>query len=336
MHPVVVPLALPISFATGILRDLGGVLTPLFLLRGGYPFLARRKKALLWLDNFTLNEGPPYLQALAPRGSFGLLTALAVAVVDFAMMALALLFSPPWAQPLAWGLLKAIWWEGMVFTALDLGTDLANNAGLTASALKTSRLPDLVWSETAFPLPYFGVEKAAWIGGVGGTGSNAVYLTQGGAVVAARSKAYFIPDRERARRLAPVRSQAHLQAGFTPPQGDLPRGELKPLGRFGALICYEATPSVPAAKLAAMGAEALVIVSNEGAFDGTLLKRHRLRQDRLRAAETGPSGSVDPRGHPAFLSPKGKRGAWLTPLGYRRGETPYVALIRAPTGGGAR
>jgi apolipoprotein N-acyltransferase len=218
---------------------------------------------------------------------------------------------------------------------------------LTASALKGSRPPDVVvWPETASPLPYFGVEKAAWIGGVGGAGSNAVYLTEGGAVVATRSKAYFIPGRERAGWLAPVRSRAYLQAGFAPPQGDLPRGELKPLGRFGVLICYEAMLSVPAAKLAAMGAEALVVVANEGAFDGTLLKRRRLRQDRLRAVETGlwvvratetgPSGSIDPRGRPAFLSPEGERGAWLTPFSYRRSQTPYVALIRALTGGEAR
>jgi apolipoprotein N-acyltransferase len=217
--------------------------------------------------------------------------------------------------------------------------------GLTASALKGSRPPDLVvWPETASSLPYLGAGKAAWIGGVGGAGSNAVYLTEGGAVVAARSKAYFIPGRERAGWLAPVRSRAYLQAGVTPPQGDLPRGELKPLGRFGVLICYEAMPSLPATKLAAMGAEALVIVSNEGAFDGTLLKRRRLRQDRLRtvetglwvvrATETGPSGSIDPRGHPAFLSKEGEQGAWIVPFRYREGQTPYVKLIRSLTGGG--
>jgi len=156
----------------------------------------------------------------------------------------------------------------------------------------------------------------------------------------------IIPGRERAGWLAPVRSRAYLQAGFTPPQGDLPRGKLKPLGRFGVLICYEAMLSVPAARLAAMEAEALVVVSNEGAFDGTLLKRRRLRQDRLRAVETGlwvvrttetgPSGSVDPRGHPAFLSKEGEQGTWLIPFSYSRSQTPYVALIRALTGGGAR
>ncbi len=415
-------LALPIGFATGLLRDLGGPLTPLFLLGAGYPFLARRKEALLWLGGFALAEALPYFQALAPRGSLSLLAALVVAVAGFAMMAPAFLPNPLWARLLAWGVLEAVWWEGFGFTVLDLGTGLADSAlvlvaslggvhlasvvaaGLgalpwrhpalalllllalvpppkaepgdrwalvvqggqslevkevnrrkgqnpylefTASALKGSRPPDLVvWPETASPLPYFGVEKAAWIGGVGGAGSNAVYLTEGGAVVAARSKAYFIPGRERAGWLAPLRSQAYLQAGFTPPQGDLPRGELRPLGRFGALICYEAMPSLPAAKLAAMGAEALVVVTNEGAFDGTLLKRRRLRQDRLRAvetglwvvraAETGPSGSVDPRGHPAFLSREGERGAWLVPFRYKEGQTPYVKLIRSLTGGGMR
>jgi apolipoprotein N-acyltransferase len=417
-------IASSIGFATGLLRDLGGGLTPLFLLGAGYPFLARRKEAFLWLAGFALAEGLPYLQALAPHGSLGLLSALAVPIGGFAIMAPAFLLSAPWARLLVWGALEVVWWEGLGFTVLDLGTGLADSAlvlvaslggvhlasvvaaglgalpwwrpalapllllalvpppqaepgdrwalvvqggqspeakevnwrkgqnpypGLTASALKASQspAPDLVvWPETASALPYFGAEKVVWIGGVGGAENNAVYLTEGGAVVAARSKAYFIPGRERAGWLAPVRSRAYLQAGFTPPQGDLPRGELKPLGRLGVLICYEAMLSVPAATLAAMGAEALVIVSNEGAFDGTLLKRRRLRQDRLhavetslwvvRATETGPSGSVDPRGHPALLSPEGERGAWLVPFGYRTGQTPYVALVRALTGGGVR
>jgi apolipoprotein N-acyltransferase len=418
MHRVAL-LALPIGFATGILRDLGGPLTPLFLLGAGYPFLARRKEALLWLGGFALAEGLPYLQALAPRGFLASLVALIIPVAGFAMMVPALLLNPPWARLLAWGVLETVWWEGLGFTILDLGTGLADSAlalvaslggvhlvsvvaaglgalswwcpalapllllalvpppqtepgdrwalvvqggqtleekeanwrkgqspypELTANALKASRIPDVVvWPETASPLPYFGVEKAAWIGGVGGVRTNAVYLTEGGAVVANRSKAYFILGQERAGRFAPLRSQAYLQAGFTPPQGDLPRGELRPLGRFGVLICYEAMPSVPAAKLAAMGAEALVIVTNEGAFDGTLLKRRRLRQDRfravetglwvVRAAETGPSGSVDPQGRAAFLSPEGERGAWLVPFGYKKGETPYVALIRTLTRG---
>jgi apolipoprotein N-acyltransferase len=420
MPPLVTLFALPTGFATGLLRDLGGGLTPLFLLGAGYPFLAGRKEALLWLGGFALAEALPYFQALAPRGPLIFLVAVAIAVTGFAMMTPALLFGSPWVRLLAWGILEAFWWEGMGFTVLDLGTGLADSAlvlaaslggvhlasvvvaglgalpwwrpalapllllalapppqaepgdrwalvvqggrtveekesnqrkgqnpypDLTTSALKASRPPDLVvWPETASPLPYFGAEKAAWIGGVGGAGYNAVYLTESGAVVATRSKAYFILGQERAGRLAPLRSQAYLQAGFTPPQGDLPRGELKPLGRFGALICYEAMLSVPAAKLAAMGAEALVIVSNEGAFDGTLLKRRRLRQDRLRAVETGlwvvratetgPSGSVDPRGHPAFLSKEGERGAWLVPFRYKEGQTPYVKLIRSLTGGG--
>jgi len=420
MPAVVTLLALPIGFATGLSRDLGGALTPLFLFGAGYPFLARRKEALFWLVGFALAEALPYLQALAPHGSLGLFTALAVAVVGFAMMAPAFLPSSPWVRLLAWGIIEAVWWEGMGFTVLDLGTGLADSAlvlvaslggmhlasivaaglgalswwrpalapllllalvpppqaepgdkwalvvqggqspeakeanwrkgqnpylELTMSALKTTRVPDLVvWPETASPLPYFGAGKAAWIGGVGEAGNNAVYLTEGGAVVAARSKAYFIPGRERAGWLSPVRSRAYLQAGFTPPQGDLPKGELKPLGRFGTLICYEAMLSVPASKLAAMGAEALVIVSNEGAFDGTLLKRRRLRQDRLRAVETGlwvvratetgPSGSIDHRGHPAFLSKEDERGAWLVPFGYRKDQTPYVTLIRSLTGGG--
>jgi apolipoprotein N-acyltransferase len=420
--PLTIFIASSIGFATGLLRDLGGGLTPLFLLGAGYPFLAKRKEALLWLGGFALAEGLPYFQALAPHGSLGLLSALAVPIGGFAITAPAFFLSAPWARLLAWGILEAVWWEGMGFTVLDLGTGLADSAlvlvaslggmhlasvvaagvgalpwrypvlapllllalvpppqaepgnrwalvvqggqnpeakevnwrkgqnpypELTASALKAPRPPDLVvWPETVSPLPYFGAERAAWIGGVGGVGINAVYLTEGGAVVAARSKAYFIPGRERAGWLAPVRSRAYLQAGFTPPQGDLPRGELKPLGRFGALICYEAMLSVPAATLAAMGAEALVIVANEGAFDGTLLKRRRLRQDRLRAVETGlwvvratetgPSGSIDPRGHPAFLSPEGRRGAWLAPFSYRRSQTPYVALIRALKGGGTR
>ncbi len=405
--PLTIFISLPIGFATGLLRDPGGGLTPLFLLGARYPFLAKRKEALLWLGDFALAEGLPYLQALAPRGSLSLLVGLIVVLVGFVMMAPAFLLSAPWMWLLAWGVLDVVWWEGLGFTVLDLGTGLADSAlvlvaslggvhlasvlaaglgalpwrhpafapllllalvpppqaepgdrwalvvqggqslevkevnrrkgqnpypELTASALKGSHPLDLVvWPETASPLPYFGVEKAAWIGGVGGAGSNAVYLTEGGVVVAARSKAY-------------LRSQAYLQAGFTPPQGDLPQGELKPLGRFGALICYEAMPSLPAAKLAATGAEALVVVTNEGTFDGTLLKRRRLRQDRLRAvetglwvvraAETGPSGSVDPRGHPAFLSKEGERGAWLVPFGYKEGQTPYVKLIRSLTGGG--
>jgi len=414
-------IAPSIGFATGILRDLGGSLTPLFLLGAGYPFLAKRKEALLWLGGFALAEGLPYLQALAPHGSLGLLSALAVPVGGFAIMAPAFLPSAPWARLLAWGGLEAFWWEGLGFTVLDLGTGLADSAlvlvaslggahlasvvaaglgafpwrypalapllllalvpppqaepgdrwalvvqggqspeakeanwrkgqnpypELTARGLKAFPSPDLVvWPETASTLPYFGARKAAWIGGVDGAGTNAVYLTEGGAVVAARSKAYFIPGRERAGWLAPLRSRAYLQAGFAPPQGDLPKGELKPLGRFGALICYEAMLSVPATKLAAMGAEALVVVSNEGVFDGTLFKRRRLRQDRLRAVETGlwvvratetgPSGSIDPRGHPAFLSPEGAQGAWLVPFRYEKGETPYVTLIRTLRGGEA-
>jgi apolipoprotein N-acyltransferase len=422
MPPAVTLLALPIGFATGILRDLGGVLTPLFLFGAGYPFLAKRKEALLWLGGFTLAEGLPYFQALAPHGSLGLLAALAVPVGGFVITAPTFFLSAPWARLLAWGLLEAVWWEGMGFSILDLGTGLADSAlvlvaslggmhlasivaaalgalswwrpalapllllalvpppqaepgdrwalvvqggqnleakeanwregrnpypELTASALKGSRPPDVVvWPETASHLPYLGTEKVTWIGGVGGAENNAVYLTEDGAVVVARSKAYFIPGRERAGWLAPVRSRAYLQAGFTPPQGDLPKGELKPLGRFGALICYEAMLSVPAATLAAMGTGALVIVANEGAFDGTLFKRRRLRQDRLRAVETslwvvratetGPSGSIDPRGRPTFLSKEGEQGAWLVPFSYRRSQTPYVGLIRALKGGGAR
>jgi apolipoprotein N-acyltransferase len=420
---LVAPLALSVGFVTGLLRDYGGVLTPLFVLGVGYPFAAERKAALLWLVGFTLAEAFPYFQAPTSHELLRALSTLGALGGAFTLFALIFLFEPPWTRLLAWGALEAFLWEGLGLTLLDLGTGLVDSslaliaalggahlasvvAGglgalgwrhpvlilplsllvllpfpqgetgnkwtlvvqggqrveakevnwqkgenpyptLTESALRNKNPPVLVvWPEAASPLPYFGAGKITWIGGVGGAGMNAVYLTEGRTVVVARPKVYPVPVWEQTGWSPHLHSQTRLQVGLRVPQGNLPKRELKPLGRFGALISHEAVRSLPASKLAAMGAELLVVVTNEAAFEGTLLKRRRLRQDRLRAvetglwvvraAETGPSGSIDPRGHPAFLSPEGKRGAWLVPFEYRKSQTPYVGLVRALTGGGMR
>ena len=254
---LVASLALPIGFAADILRDLGGS-TPPFLFRVGCPFFAKRKVAPPWLEGFALAKGAPRPQALPPHGSPGLPPAPVVPIGAFAIAVPAFLLSALWASPLAWRLPEAVWWGGMGFAPLgwDLGAGLAAKAlvvvaslgtnwrkgqnpypKFTGSALKTSHSPaPAVWFKKAFAPLRFGVEKTARIGGVGGTRDKAVYLTEGGTGAATHSKAHFIPGREQAGWLAPVRSRAHLQVGLTPSQGGLPQGHpdfLSPEGKPG-------------------------------------------------------------------------------------------------------
>jgi hypothetical protein len=109
------------------------------------------------------------------------------------------------------------------------------------------------------------------------------------------------------------------------PFGDLLQGGLKPLGRFGVLIRYEARLSVPTAEVTGVGAKELVTVGNVEASPWV-----------VRAGETSPSESLGPRGHSAFPSAENGRRGWPAPFSYLRGQTPYVGLTRGPTGGDTR
>ncbi len=196
---------------------------------------------------------------------------------------------------------------------------------LTQEALGGARggVELVIWPETASPVPY-ARKGVSWLGGVGGERRNEIHYTEDGVLVDMCSKADLIPLLEASPK--PLEGpRAWALRAVVGGEPALERGALRPLGRFGVLICYEASLERGAALLAGRGAEVLVVLTNEGYFDGTLLKRRRLREDRLRAvetglwlvraAETGFSGSVDPHGRVVFLAPEGVSEPGACPTG---------------------
>lgn len=137
------------------------------------------------------------------------------------------------------------------------------------------------------------------------------------------------------------------------PVGSCTPGELKLLDfegvKLGVAICYEDTDSAQMRELAAMGAQALVFITNDSWFSESVEAVQHAWQSVARAAETGlavvrvgnsgVSGTITPWSGPAWLVGGDgrplvdKKAAMFDNLPYfsqSRHRTPYVALGDAP------
>jgi apolipoprotein N-acyltransferase len=202
-------------------------------------------------------------------------------------------------------------------------------AALTERALEGHR-PDLVaWPETALPDAL--QRHPAWearivrlasrwtstiltgavdapAAGDGTHSYNAAFAysgpSAGGDARAVYRKRQLIPMVERELRATPDLTRTGF-GGFTPGRSvSLAAG---PIGRYGVLLCYELTFPALAREAREAGAEVLVTLSNDAWFGATsapyqhfahaTLRAVENRITVVRAANTGISGIVDPRGH---------------------------------------
>lgn len=190
----------------------------------------------------------------------------------------------------------------------------------------------VVWSETSTASP---PSYPSWIGGVETGGSSRAVWVEKGSPQAWRDKALLTPFAEGLPYIEALGGFYRL-LGL---QQERLKGELRPLGPYGVLVCSEGISPLLARRLALEGAKVLVLLSNDGWFDGTPFKEYRLAQDRLRAvetgrwllraAETGPTVLVDPLGtvRARFL---GERGSLTVRYGFREGLIPYARLNDLP------
>jgi apolipoprotein N-acyltransferase len=79
-----------------------------------------------------------------------------------------------------------------------------------------------------------------------------------------------------------------------------------PFGKIGILLCFEDTVSSMAKKAALQGAELIVALSNPSLFLKTVQPRHHLKQDQMRAIESGKELiRVSASGPSAIMDAKG-------------------------------
>lgn len=82
---------------------------------------------------------------------------------------------------------------------------------------------------------------------------------------------------------------------------------ITPFGKLGILLCYEDVTSRFSKEAKRAGADILVALSNPGMFTDTPMPYYHLRQDQLRAMETGlPLLRVSPNGYSAFIDKSGR------------------------------
>jgi len=202
----------------------------------------------------------------------------------------------------------------------------------------------VVWPETAVPrLP---ADVASWLGGrdlLAGVAAydsgyrNRIVWVQAGEVKGYYDKVILVPFGEN----FPWRRELGWLYGFFFDAfglGNLadttPGAELKPLGPYGAYVCYESVFGRVARTLVRRGAEVLVNVSNDAWFGPTFGVRQHFEMGRLRAVETGRwllragndgiTAAIDPYGRVVAELPRGERGYLAAPYSLRTTVTPYV------------
>jgi len=109
-----------------------------------------------------------------------------------------------------------------------------------------------------------------------------------------------------------------------------------PIGRAGVMICYETAFEQFARAHARNGTAFLVGMSNDAWFSATtgpsqhfahlVMRAIETRRGVARAANTGPSGFVDPLGHPHHRSPEDVATFVTGPLITSDAVSPYVRL----------
>jgi len=219
-------------------------------------------------------------------------------------------------------------WERKVQARVDALTTLSYQAAAARHReAQTDHEPHLlIWPESALPDPplqHFEISTLGWRTGseilVGApcldylpNGNeeclrNAAYLmSPGGGILARYDKMHLVPFGE----FVPLRSFVSKYYIVRP--DDIRPGEKRatiPLGshRVGVAICFESTfPSI-AREYARLGAQALVIITNDAWFHQTCAVRQHLNHARFRAIETGlPVARVAGTGISAFIAPDGR------------------------------
>ncbi len=192
----------------------------------------------------------------------------------------------------------------------------------------------VVWPETASPTDIAGDPAtrrllSAWArdGRIaliassleGGRTNSAFSFAPDGLLVGRYDKMRLVPFAEFGER-----------AGHGPAVLPTPRAAL------GMAICFESTFPEIARQAVAHGASLLAVVTNDAWFDGRVAPLQHaaiapfraIEQGRylLRAANSGPSEIIDPRGRVIATLPLGARGVLTAPVVPLDGRTPYGRL----------
>ena len=215
---------------------------------------------------------------------------------------------------------------------------------LTAEGLKAHPEADLVvWPETAVWRIPEEVNRVLGgrllLTGLNLFGPNRAVLYQEGRILAHYDKTRLVPFGERfpfREALGGVYAFFFRAMGLGELADRAPGEGLRPLGPFGAMICYESVfPSVTRG-LVREGAEVLVLLTNDAWYGPSFGGRQHFALGRLRAVETGRwllragndgvTASVDPYGRVVAALPPHQEGYLLAPHALKKGETPYVRL----------
>lgn len=205
----------------------------------------------------------------------------------------------------------------------------------------------VVWPETAVWRIPEGVEALLagrpLLTGLNLFGPNRAVLYQEGRILAHYDKTRLVPFGER----FPFRAALGGVYGFffrAFGLGELwdrtPGEAVRPLGPYGAMICYESVfPSV-ARELVRQGAQVLVLLTNDAWFGPSFGGLQHFAMGRLRAVETGRwllragndgvTASVDPYGRVVARIPAHTEGYLAAPFAFGSGRTPYLLLGDLP------
>jgi len=127
---------------------------------------------------------------------------------------------------------------------------------------------------------------------------------------------------------------AHLPMDLTPGEA------VRPVGRYGIMICFESTFSGISRELVRQGAEVLITATNDAWFGRTRIVWEHYALGALRAAETGRSfvqagqtgftGGWGPRGEDLGRYPPWTKGVFVLRVPLYSGLTPYVRFGDGP------
>ncbi len=162
--------------------------------------------------------------------------------------------------------------------------------------------------------------------------NSAQLLGANGEVTAHYDKQHLVPFAEAS--VFPARAADAAE----PIYGPGPRADpiVTPVGRLGAMICYEVLFPRLVNDLVRRGAQVLVNLSNDSwldAGDGAALDQHfsmavfraiETRRDLIRVAGSGASGVIDAYGRIVATVPRNTAGTLVERVRLRNGLTPYV------------
>lgn len=201
----------------------------------------------------------------------------------------------------------------------------------------------VVWPETAVWQIPKGVDALLkdrfLLTGLNLYGPNRAVLYGGGQVLAHYDKTRLVPFGERfpfRETLGGVYGFFFRAFGLGELADRTPGEALKPLGPYGAMICYESAFPSAARGLVRQGAKVLVLLTNDAWFGPSFGGLQHFALGRLRAVETGRwllragndgvTAAIDPLGRVVARIPPHREGVLLAPYALRTGETPYVRL----------